>query len=70
MLIKHMIINENNTNRKPIFEKDRQVANCAEVWAARKAILKGNNFNDLSYYSIQASDGERKAFCDNCEHTF
>lgn len=43
---------------------------CAEVWSARKAILNGEKFDDLKYYSIEAEKGNYKEFCNNCSYTF
>lgn len=52
------------------FEKNWSVTNCGEVWSAREAILNGAKFNELTFQSINASNGLAKELCKNCQKTF
>lgn len=49
---------------------DRSVSNCAEIWAAREAILAGAKFEDLVFISVKRVDGSDMPMCKNCQHTF
>ena len=52
------------------FEKTWSVTNCGEVWSAREAILNGAKFDELTFQSINASNGLAKELCKNCQKTF
>lgn len=41
-----------------------------EVWSAREAILNGAKFDELTFQSINASNGAAKELCKNCQKTF
>ncbi|MCI6582106.1 MAG: hypothetical protein MSH15_09065 [Oscillospiraceae bacterium] len=52
------------------FVGNRSVTNCAEIWAAREAILDGAKFIDLTFQSVKSIDGSDMPMCKNCQHTF
>ena len=52
------------------FLTNRSVSNCAEIWAAREAILDGAKFEDLTFLSVKSADGSDILMCKNCQHTF
>lgn len=55
---------------------DRSVINCAEIWAAREAILNGCKFDDLVIPTFHLKSSEKFALgdtftcCKNCQQTF
>ena len=52
------------------FQKDWFVENCAEVWAARNAILNGAKFDNLIIKSVKREGLVLFPLCENCKHTF
>lgn len=52
------------------FMETWSVTNCGEVWSAREAILNGAKFDELTFQSINASNGAAKELCKNCQKTF
>lgn len=52
------------------FEYSWNVENCAEIWAARNAILNGAKFDNLIIKSVYKSDLEIHELCKNCKCTF
>lgn len=61
--------------KEPTFVKTHYVENCAEVWAARDAILQGAKMDDLAFramsYSLdKVETGTSYSFCRNCQYTF
>ncbi|PED05085.1 hypothetical protein [Bacillus pseudomycoides] len=58
-----------NTFDEPSFEADWNVDNCAEVWSARDAILKGARYDNF----IVRAENSRGGFaepCANCSRAF
>jgi hypothetical protein len=55
--------------REGSFVPSRPVDNCAEIWAARDAILKGAMLDELSFYTINADNSYFEP-CENCKRTF
>ena len=47
----------------------RTVDNCAEIWAARDAILQGAKVEDLAFHTINSKNLYFTP-CNNCKHTF
>ncbi len=58
------------TIREWSFTSNHSVSNCAEVWAAREAILQGSKFEDLCFLAMKNENGLFMEPCDNCIHTF
>lgn len=52
------------------FEPDWNVENCAEIWSARIAVMKGAKFDDLVFVCVHTSNGAYAPPCKNCEITF
>lgn len=52
------------------FEAEHSVENCAEVWAARNAILDGANFDDLAFRAEITKNCNYAFPCQNCQRTF
>lgn len=46
------------------------IENCAEIWAARNAILEGANFDDLIFKTEYLGSGNSHEMCKNCLVTF
>lgn len=57
-------------NYKGTFCEEHPVENCAEIWAARNAILDGANFDDLAFRAESTSENRFAYPCINCKHTF
>ncbi|OOR52809.1 hypothetical protein BGP34_28800 [Bacillus mycoides] len=58
-----------NRYNEPSFEKDWNVDNCAEVWSARDAILKGARYDNFIVRTENLRGGFAKP-CENCSRTF
>ncbi len=56
--------------QSPSLETGWYVENCAEVWAARNAILEGASFDDLIFRTEYVGNGEVHGLCQNCLVTF
>lgn len=54
----------------PSLEKDWLIENCAEIWAARNAILEGASFDDLIFRTEYLGNGNTHEMCKNCLATF
>lgn len=54
---------------EPSFQYDWNVDNCAEIWAARDAILKGARYDDLVFRTENLQGGFAEP-CKNCQVTF
>lgn len=60
------------------FFNNRSVINCAEIWAAREAIMGGSRFEDISFSIYHLRDDPDSRFiagdifhpCENCQQTF
>lgn len=53
-----------------VYVKEHSVENCAEVWAARNAILDGANFDDLALRAATTAENMFTYPCNNCRYTF
>ena len=51
-------------------KKGRTVSNCAEIWAARNAILQGAKFDNLIFRSQTYVENKFADPCQNCRRTF
>ncbi|PEQ29263.1 hypothetical protein CN467_28720 [Bacillus cereus] len=60
---------EFNDFDEPSFEEEWNVDNCAEVWSARDAILKGARYDNFIVRTENLSGGFAKP-CENCRRTF
>lgn len=58
-----------NQYDEPSFVYDWNVDNCAEIWSARDAILKGAKYDDLVYRTENLGGGFAEP-CENCQRTF
>lgn len=67
--------NEYKWNNKTYFtfhggDGGRTVSNCAEIWAARNAILQGAKFDNLIFRSQMYRNNKFANPCQNCRRTF
>ncbi|MFI8708218.1 pre-toxin TG domain-containing protein [Bacillus sp. NPDC077411] len=60
---------ELNRYDEPSFEYDWNVDNCAEIWSARDAILKGARYDNFIVRTENLQGGFAEP-CDNCSRTF
>jgi len=58
------------TIREWSFTSNHSVSNCAEVWAAREAILQGSKLDNLHFLAIENESRLLKEPCGNCIYTF
>lgn len=56
--------------KKPSFQENWQVENCAEIWSVRQAIMNGAEWKNISFRCINIEDGVYWKPCANCKETF
>ena len=56
--------------KKPSFQENWQVENCAEIWSVRQAIMSGAEWKNISFRCINIEDGVYWKPCANCKETF
>ncbi len=63
-------LNRRNKFGEYSLESRWNVENCAEIWAARNAILKGAKFDNLIFKSVFIQSNQVHTLCENCKVTF
>ncbi|MED1511796.1 hypothetical protein [Bacillus proteolyticus] len=58
-----------NKYEEPSFQYGWNIDNCAEVWSARDAILKGARYDNFIVRTENLAGGFAKP-CENCRRTF
>jgi hypothetical protein len=56
--------------KKPSFQENWQVENCAEIWSVRQAIMNGAEWKNISFRCINIDNGIYRYPCENCKVTF